>query len=181
MMRRIIAIAAIAALVLFIGPTAYAQNVHLKPPKGEPTFTDLGLTLNAMGQLAGLGNEDVTILLSAQADATAVCINPSGANQPPGQNPAPVTVSGSQSIPADEIKNGNVAFNVTTVSPVSPIPGAPGCPNPNWSEVITDLAFTTATIVVEQGGAVQLTVNCTFVPSTSNGLVPAANVDCTSG
>jgi hypothetical protein len=181
MMKRIIAIAVIAAVVLFFGPTAYAQNVHLKPPKGEPTFTDLGLTLNATGALAGLGGGDVTITLSAASDATAVCIYAAGATQPPGQNPAPVTVSGSQSIPEDEIKNGNVTFFVTTVAPVSPIAGAPGCPNPNWTEVITDLAFKSATILVEQGGGVVLTLNCTFIPSTSNGAVPAANVDCTSG
>jgi hypothetical protein len=90
-------------------------------------------------------------------------------------------VSGSQSIPAEEIKNGNVAFNVTTVAPVTPIPGAPGCPNPNWVQDITDLSFTTATITVEQpAGNLVLTVSCTFSQPTTNGAVPGSSVTCTS-
>src|SRR5207237_9449534 len=125
----------------------------------QPAFIDQGLTLNTAGSLAGLGYEDVLVTLTAQANTTATCTN-QGGNQAPGQNPAPVTVSGSESIPASEIKNGNVAFNVTTEGPVTPIPGAPGCPNPNWTEDITDLAFTSATITVEQpAGTLVLTVS----------------------
>ena len=54
--------------------------------------------------------------------------------------------------PATEVKNGNTPFNVTTEEPETPIPGAPDCPNPNWTEEITDLDFTSATISVYQGG-----------------------------
>src|SRR5918995_7184866 len=136
-------------LVLVTMPV-FAQSVHLKGgANAEPNFIDQGLTLNAAASLAGLGNGDVLITVTAQADVTATCTN-QGGNQAPGQNPAPVTVSGSQSIPADEIKNGNTPFNVTTIAPASPIAGAPDCPNPNWAEHITDLAFTSATITVEQ-------------------------------
>jgi hypothetical protein len=167
------------ALMALVAGVAFAQSVHLKPPKANPSFADNGLTLTAFGALAGLGNGDVLISLSAQANATAVCINPSGQNQPPGQNPAPVTVSGAEAIPADEIKNGNVSFVVNTQAPVTPIPGAPGCPNPNWTEAITDLAFTSAVITVEQPvGNVVLTVSCTFTSPTSNGGVPGNHVVC---
>jgi hypothetical protein len=145
---------------------AWAQNVHLKPPNRAPSFIDNGaaLTLTALGALAGLGNADVLIVLEATAQPTGVCINPgTGEQQPPGQNPAEINVTGAQAIPASEIKNGNVSFSVTTVAPVSPIPGAPDCPNPNWTEVITDLTFTSATITVEQPpGTVVLTVTCTL-------------------
>ena len=161
--------------------TVSAQSVHLKGgANSQPNFIDQGLTLNAAASLAGLGNGDVLITLTAQADATSTCTN-QGGNQAPGQNPAEVTVSGSQSIPEEEIKNGNVAFNVTTVAPVTPIPDAPGCPNPNWRQDITDLSFTSATITVEQpAGNLVLTVTCTFSAPTTNGAVPAANVSCTS-
>jgi hypothetical protein len=176
-MKKVIA----AVVVLIFGATVvYANNVHLKPPNGDPGFTDNGLTLSARASLAGLGNGDVVINMSAMANATATCTNPgSGAHQPPGQNPAPVTVSGSQVIPQDQIKNGNVTFSVTTTGPVTPIPGAPGCPNPNWVEDITDLSFTNASITVDQpSGTLVLSVSCLFSPATVNGPVPKQTVDC---
>jgi hypothetical protein len=179
MRKMIIALLAVFLVGAITASGALASSVHLKPPKGEPSFTDNGLTLTANGALAGLGNGDVLITLTARANATATCTNPAGATQPPGQNPAPVTVSGSQAIPQSEIKNGNVSFSVTTTGPVSPIPGAPGCPNPKWTETITDLSFTSAVITVQQPpGTTVLTVSCTFSPATSNGPVPGGNVSC---
>jgi hypothetical protein len=182
MRKIIIALLAVFVVGAITASGALASSVHLKGGKNaKPTFTDNGLTLTAAGELSGLGNGDVLVTLTAQANATATCTNPAGATQPPGQNPAPVTVSGSQAIPASEIKNGNVSFSVTTTGPVSPIPGAPGCPNPNWTETITDLSFTSAVITVQQPpGTTVLTVSCGFSPATSNGIVPGGNVSCTS-
>src|SRR5690242_5542459 len=143
--------ASAATLMLLLGTSADAGNVHLKPPNSSPQFTDNGLTLTGSGALAGLGAGNILVNLGATANATATCTNPSGKQQPPGQNPAPVSVAGSQAIPASEVKNGNTTFTVTTTPPTSPIPGAPGCPNANWTESITDLSFTSATITVQQG------------------------------
>ncbi len=178
-MRRF-AIALLSALIMvcLTATLVFANSVHLK---GALTFTDNGLTLTASGALAGLGNTDLQVDLSATGNPTATCTNPAGQNKPPGQNPAPVTLTGSVGIPASAIKNGNVPFSVTTSPPVSPIPGAPGCPNSSWTETITDVSFTSAVIAVEQPvGTTVLTVSCTFSPSTSNGPVPSSSVTCHS-
>jgi len=182
MLRRALIVSALVAAMAISATTAFASSVHLKGgTHAEPDFTDNGLTLTAAGELAGLGNGDVVVTMSATADVTATCSNPSqdGVHQPPGQNPAPITVTGSSTIPATEIKNGNTPFTVTTEPPETPIAGAPDCPNKSWTELITDVAFTSATITVEQPeGTLVLTVDCTFSSPTSDGSVPGNNVTC---
>jgi hypothetical protein len=163
-----------------LGVARSAASVHLKGgANAEPSFTDNGLTLSIAGALSGLGNADLEVELTATGIPTSTCTNPSGANQPPGQNPAEVVLGGVQAIPASEIKNGNVSFNVTTAAPVSPIPGAPGCPNRRWVQTITDVAFTSAAMVVEQPpGTGVFSLSCSFSPATSNGPVPGGTVTC---
>ncbi len=180
-MRRVAKATALAvALVLAMASSASASSVHLKGGKNaEPSFTDGGLTLAAAGELSGLGNGDVLVTLEAEADVTATCTN-QGGNQAPGQNPAPISVKGSQAIPEEEIKNGNTPFSVVTVAPPAEIEGAPDCSNPNWTELIEDLSFTSAVITVEQPpGTVVLTVTCSISPPSSDGSVPGSSVSCT--
>jgi hypothetical protein len=189
MLRRIffILIIPLAAVIAFAAP-ALAGNAHLKG--NHPlSFTDGGLTLSATVSYAGLGNFDTLQTLSATGNVTATCTNPAGATQPPGQNPAPVTLTGSTAVPKGDIKNGNVTITTTTGAPTSPIPGAPGCPNPKWTETITDVAFTSATIQLFQDsngngvfdpGELVLTVHVTFSPPTSNGPVPESGFTFTT-
>ena len=165
--------------VMTIDPQA---AVHLKGGKrAAPAFNDGGLTLSAGGGLSGLGNADLLVHLVAEGDAFATCTNPAGATQPPGQNPADVTLSGTQAIPASEIKNGTVQFSLSTGAPASPIAGAPGCPNTQWTQTIDDVSFSSAVITVVQGGATVLTLSCTFSPSTANGPVATPSATCTEG
>jgi hypothetical protein len=186
-LRLSIVVSAFAVAALAFAPAASAASPHLKGTKGNPAFTDNGLTLTATVSYAGLGNFDTLQTLDATGNPTAVCTNPSGKQQPPGQNPAEANVSGATAVPAGDIKNGNVTIATTTSPPVTPIPGAPDCPGTNWTETITDMAFTSATIRLFQDanangtfepGELVLTVSCTFSSPTSNGPVPSGNVSC---
>lgn len=178
-MRRTGLISAIAALALAEAGVTWAAAPHMK--NGDPSFFDRGLQLEATGLLAGLGQVDLTVNLTATANVEATCTNPSSGNhQPPGQNPAPLTVTGSQAIPAADITNGNTTFDVFTALPQTPIPQAPDCPNTQWKEDIQDLAFTSATITVIQSGVATVVAQCTFNPPTTDSTFgqPVPGVTC---
>jgi hypothetical protein len=145
-MTRTLFLLAIVASALAIVSVASADSPHFK--RGSPaTVQDNGLTFSQRASVTGLGNGDIVATLTiTNVQPTAVCTNPSGKQQPPGQNPAPSDVSGSVAIPGSDIKNGNLTITVSTAPPTTPIPGAPDCPNTSWTESITDMSLTSSSV-----------------------------------
>jgi hypothetical protein len=156
-MRKLGIIAVLSLLVVALAAVpAIAANPHFV--KG-PTFTDNGTSLSASGSVAGLGNGDVTVILTAEGTADLVCENPAG-HRAPGQDQT-IEASGSQSI--NNPKNGRINFNVTTKSvQLSGTPKQRGCPNNKWEAIVSNVTFTSATLEIIQGGKVVLEE--TFTP-----------------
>ena len=146
-----LAIAIVAAPVL-------GQNPHFVQPI---QFVDLGTELRAIGQVAGLGNGNIDVLLNADGVATITCRN-NGGEYAPGQK-ASISVSGKAM--NVEVKNGKANFVVETVQPPLIIPSDGICANPNWQAIVADVDFTSATITVFQpAGTDIVAVKETFVP-----------------
>jgi len=152
-MRRLFVSCVAAAAVLALPGVASAQSGHFVQTQ---TCTDIGTQVQCSGKVAGLGGTTFEISVAAQGTATVVCINPGG-NRAPGQDTS-VTVSGSSG-PLPTPRNGQYRYTVTSVAP-GPLPSTPTCPNTQWTPVITDVSFTTATITLSEDGAVsdQVTV-----------------------
>ena len=122
-------------LLLFIGAViVFAGSPHFI---GTLSFTTG--SLHVTGDLAGLGNTNVTVRLDASATVVAQCQN-NGGNTAPGRNPLAVSKTVSTTVTPD--RNGRasielVVYDPLTVSPppVSPSPKTAGCPGGNWKVV----------------------------------------------
>jgi hypothetical protein len=151
-MKRIAVIVVAALAILgFSATNAFAQSGHFVTGGGNaPTCTDIGLQVTCTGKVAGLGGTTFEITIAASGIATVECINPAG-NRAPGQDTA-VDVAGSTG-PQPTPRNGQFLFSITTDSP-APLPPTPTCPNEQWTAVITDVAFTDATLTLLEDGVV---------------------------
>jgi hypothetical protein len=93
----------------------------------------------------------------------------------PGQNRVLVgPVTAPTTIPADQIKNGNVSFttNPAVLTAPSTVSGAAaGCPNPNWTGVNPALTTTDITMTISQGGVLLFTCTASD-PTGLSGSVP---------
>jgi hypothetical protein len=132
-------------------------------PRGEPScgaYPRMGLD--------GRRNADVLPRIAATADVSATSTNPSGANQPPGRNPAPITDS-KPGDPRDRDRQRQRTVQPDRAGTDDPDSGCAGWPNRSWTAIITELAPTSATIAVEQPlGTVVLTVGWDLSSPTPN-------------
>jgi hypothetical protein len=156
-----------ATTLLVLAPAVLAQGQHFTK-NGTPRCTDLGTQLRCTGELAGLGNEDLVINLSADAAVQVNCVN-KGGNEAPGQNKVVRDVGGTTVIRGDAIKNGRAKFGVTTNQPSAPSAQEAGCPNPNWSTRIVAVTFSDVVLTISQGG--ELLFTCTAASVPENGSV----------
>ena len=155
-----IVIAAVVSLLAFSG-VAVAAGAHFTK-SGTPTCTDTGSRLVCSGELAGLGNQDLVLSLTSDAQATFLCGSPGSGNTAQGQNRIPFTASGSTTIPGGAIKNGRTTFSVfaPATAPATPTPEQAGCPNKNWQVIGTsDVDFANVRLTISQGG---LLFTCTY-------------------
>jgi hypothetical protein len=132
-----------------------AQNPHFI---GEPSVTDQGTFVRATGSVAGLGNQNIDVVLTATGTADITCGNPGNNPDVPGQRQE-IDVSGTQT--DIEVKNGRAFFNVLTEAPTAD--PAEVCPSARWTATVTDVEFTSATItVIQPSGSGNVVLEETF-------------------
>ena len=151
-MRHLTAIACALVLMLTLSSSiARAANAHYLD---GPDFTvdTANSTVNATGDIAGLGNQNIDVELIANFTAEIQCTN-KGTHYVPAQD-----ISGSTSGEQNdiEVKNGRATFDVTTdPATVTGTPRRVGCPNNNWTYTAT-ITFVSATLNVYQGNKLVL-------------------------
>ena len=181
-MRRILlVIAGVIAAVALAATAAFASSPHFKHG-GEPVCTISGSSTSksttCTASLAGLGNADVVVRTSVNGFAVYQCQN-QGSNTAPGQNKVLVgPATSTTSIPASQIKNGNLTFttNPAVLTAAATVSGAAaGCPNSNWTGVNPVLTVTDITLAIEQPPG---TVIFTCTASNSAGLSGRVALTC---
>ena len=138
-----------AVLLALTSAVCLAAAVHFVV---GPTTLDAGTQLVVSGKLAGLGEGDVTILVTADGLATVECTNPAG-NVAPGQDTA-VSAAGLQVYPSP--KNGTLTFSISTLAPSIAASACVANSGKQWSAAALDVAFSGGLITVLQGGVVVL-------------------------
>ncbi len=151
-MRRITAVIFALLLTLALSSSiARAANAHYMD---GPDFTvdAAASTVNATGDIAGLGNQDIDVELIATYTAAIECTN-KGTHYVPAHDIEGSTSGEQLDI---EVKNGRATFDVTTdPASVTGTPRRVGCPNNNWSYTAT-ITFVSATLNVYQGNKLVL-------------------------
>ncbi|CAA9520940.1 MAG: hypothetical protein AVDCRST_MAG73-168 [uncultured Thermomicrobiales bacterium] len=160
-MRRFLTLG-LMALALLLAVDASAQSAAAaKAPafKKAPTFTEIGLKLNASGAIVGLQPapehpDDTKIFLTGHGTLTVDCFDPSATLL--GEATASFsTVQGIQYIPDSQLRSSGTTFGVTTAAP-GLTPEQAGCPTGATYTAAKDTTYTTARVVVIQDGLTTL-------------------------
>ena len=144
-------------LVVALGVFAATASAQHFTKSGQPVCTDIGTQLTCNAELAGLGNEDLSMTISADTALTTVCVSPGG-NESPGQNRILGTTTTTSTIPGSAIKNGRARISATTTTPATPTARQAGCPNPNWTVRVADVEFSNIVVTITQA---DFSVTCT--------------------
>jgi hypothetical protein len=178
--KRFVALAALVGAVTAISTVAFAASPHFKHG-GEPVCTVSNTSGSSStvcsASLTGLGGGDLVINTTVSGSAVYQCQN-NGGQIAPGQNRVLVgPTTAPTTIPANQIKNGNVSFttNPAVLTAPSTVSGSQaGCPNANWTGVNPTLTTTNITMTIAQGGTTLFT--CTA--SNPNGLSGTVPLSC---
>lgn len=181
MRRMIITFLMLALAAIFAAPSAVAASPHFRKG-GSPTCTITGgstsKSTTCTASLTGLGQQDLVVTTSTSGTAVYQCQN-GGGNIAPGQNRVLVgPATSTTSIPAGQIKNGNLTFTTNPAvltAPATVSAQQAGCPNNNWTGVNPTLTLTSITLTIEQPPG---TVIFTCSASNPNGLSGTVPLTC---
>jgi hypothetical protein len=133
-MRSITTLMTCLVFVALAAAPAFSANAHYLI---GPTCVDNGdNTVTCVGDIAGLGNENIDVLV--EATGTTTCQN-RGNKPPSGQEPSGLDTTATGEKTDIKVKNGRASFSVTAVA-------ANPCPD----GMIATTTFDSATITVFQ-------------------------------
>jgi len=168
-------------LIALFGVGVVATLLVTTALAGEPHFSSVTFKLGSLianGSIAGIGKQDVTVILTASGIPETTCTN-QGGNVSPGQNPARLGATDSDVLPGNDPlrKNGKSPFSTEAVPPAT-VPGTVGgCANNNWTATVDFVYWTNATLTVvktNDPGTVLQVQNYTCTTTKS-----PASVSCT--
>ena len=157
--RRTLAVLATAAALVLVGAgPAMAANPHYLV---GPTFTLQQDTVTATGSVAGLGNENVDVVLTLEASVTVQCENPAG-KIAPGQTKFFEASTTQSNL---EVENGRLNFTISATADPAGADLTGACPNSKWTPLPGDVTVLSATLDIIQpsgSGIVVLSSSFTF-------------------
>ena len=160
-MRRILTLGLLTlALLLMVDASAHGAAPAKAPAfKKTPVFTEIGLRLNVSGSIDNLQPapehpNDTKVFLTGYGSLTVDCFD-SSASLLGSVTASFGSVQGLQYIPDSQLRPSGTVFGVTTAAP-GLTPEQAGCPAGATYTAAKDTTYTTARIVVIQGGQISL-------------------------